>query len=151
MKRRGFLGFLGGAVAAGPAMAKQAATVGMEAMSLAGVNAAAAGSEIEASFAWATAPGNPIAPISPLDPKHWIQQELRELVGMTAEERERRRRCTRVHGLDPDLAANRSFSLAAKVRLQRDRNFEREMTGQKEEMTRRLAQAIRDWNERQLS
>lgn len=28
-------------------------------------------------------------------------------------------------GLDPDLAANRSFSLAAKVALQRERNYER--------------------------
>ena len=28
-------------------------------------------------------------------------------------------------GLDPDLATNRSFSLAAKVQLQRDRDFDR--------------------------
>ena len=38
---------------------------------------------------------------------------------------EMRRRHRTPSGLDPDLAANRSFSLAAKVMLQRDRDFVR--------------------------
>jgi hypothetical protein len=35
-----------------------------------------------------------------------------------------------VDGLDPDLATYRSFSIGAKVRMQRERNFDRWVKGQ---------------------
>lgn len=86
MKRRGFLGFLGGAAVAGPGMVKNAAAQGMEAMSLhnsPGLLSAGIGYAGEAMQA-ATFPSQ--GPLHPSDPKHWVQRQLAEFMGRSAEE-----------------------------------------------------------------
>lgn len=111
MKRRAFLGFLGGAAVAGPQAAKSAAQMTMADTSFAGLGLArnmgalAAGSE------------------SP--DKSWAVTSLKRLVGMSDVEVARRKRGHYVDGLDPEVASLRSVSLVHKVRMTRDRAFER--------------------------
>lgn len=54
-----------------------------------------------------------------------------------------------VHGLDHDIAANRSWSLAAKLVYQRQRNVERDIAHTM--MDRDPYQRARDWKDRILS
>src|SRR5690606_29991908 len=101
MKRRGVLGLLGGAVVTGPSMAKQAVATGLEAMQVGGgMDAMATGAP------WAT--GRRLGvnighePPSPMDADHWLQEELREFLGMSDEGKKRRRSELHVQALDPE-------------------------------------------------
>ena len=147
MKRRGFLGFLGGAAVAGPGMAKAAAAQGMEAMSLGNSTGllSAVGYAGEAIASNDPYPGA----LHPSDPKHWVQRQLAEFMGRTAEELLEQRLNTQVHALDPDLAVNRSFSLATKVRMQRDRNFEANRASHKRSILNDIKQALKNWDNRE--
>lgn len=109
MKRRGFLGFMGGAVAAGPGMARQAA-------------AQTLGSLSTGDFVSIGAPMYGGAVSDPGYAIHRLGQFKKFLE--SAEALRRRRLGTSVNILDPDLAQMRSFSLSAKIRMQRERNFQ---------------------------
>lgn len=111
MKRRGFLGFMGGAVAAGPGMAKQAAAQTLADLSIVdGIN-----------------PAPPLSYYGEFPPRQadWAIPRLgkfKELL-KSAESLKRKHMKTPVPALDPDLANMRSISLGSKIRMQRDRNF----------------------------
>jgi hypothetical protein len=122
MKRRGFLGFLGGAAVAGPGMVKTAAA-SMSDMHLPGINALATGSGISGGIETAGMPYD--------DPSHQIERMARWNLARLNPDWIRRKKQERwVDGLDPDLATYRSFSIGAKVRMQRERNFDRWVKGQ---------------------
>lgn len=145
MKRRGFFGLMGGAVVAGPSMAKAAATQGLEALQLGPVG----GMPFPPSAGYTTGayPENSDGP-SPLDPEHWMQRELSDFLGVSARELAERRLETHVHALDPDLAVMRSLSLDAKIRIQRDRQFTRERESQRRYLSRNIERAIKNWSGR---
>lgn len=146
MKRRGFLGFISGAAVAGPGMAKAAVTTGLEGLSIGNVGGMMAfapeapyynGEGISSS-----------GDFPPTHPRHWVQRQLAEYMSATADELQQQRLRTEVHMLDPDLATNRSYSLAAKMRIQRDRNFERNRAAQKRSIMRDIKDAMKRWSER---
>src|SRR5690554_3619951 len=123
MKRRGFLSFLGGAAVAGPSMAKSAVSTGIEGLSVG--NAAGLMQFAPQPSYYGDSLATSSGELPPSHPKHWVQRQLSDFMGATAEELREQRLRTRVHALDPDLATYRSYSLAAKMRIQRDRDFER--------------------------
>jgi len=109
MKRRGFLGFLGGAAVAGPGMVKQAAAQTVAELALPSV-----GFGVE-----------PVGYATQADDRSWFNDKWRAFQSIvnSAEALARRKREIHVTHLDPDLANCRSFSLDAKIRMQRERNF----------------------------
>lgn len=151
MKRRGFLGMLGGAAVAGPAMAKQAVTSGLEAMSL-GVDGGMLTKGVGYANMAFQGGGQPVdyVPPSPLDPDHWLQRELRDLLGMSKEDLDEWRKSIHVGTLDPDLVANRSFSLAGKISIQREREFQRMRDNRRSNLEREIRIAIKRWREQNL-
>lgn len=123
MKRRNFLGFLGGAAVAGPGMAKAAAAKAVEDLALGG------GIGMPASFGGGLGPGpsgfvgqSASGAISQIVR---AQNMLEKIAGMTAAERTKRKQQMHVGALDPDLAAYRSMSIGARMDMQRERNLER--------------------------
>jgi deoxyadenosine/deoxycytidine kinase len=127
-------------------MAKQAAAKGMEAMSLGGASSLNA---FAPAFSMAAQRAQIGTDIPPTDPRHWAQRQLAEFMGQTAEQLHRRRLRTHVENLDPDLAVNRSLSLSIKVRIQRDRNFERNQFAQKQSLLNDINDAIKSWSRRE--
>jgi hypothetical protein len=150
VKRRSFFGLMGGAAVAGPSMAKAAVAQGMETMSLGNalglVGSTGDGKVAYANQAYYDGPEE----ISPHDPKHWVQRQLADFLGKSAEDLVEERLGTQVHQLDPDLAVNRSFSLSAKIRIQRDRNFERNRSEHKKYLMRDIRDAVKRWTERKF-
>lgn len=141
MKRRGFLGLMGGAVVAGPGMAKQAAaSVGLESMALPSVPLSFDGPD-PGYF------GSTGQSIDEYDHGEYLKKEIARIVGLSAEERRERISMQNISVIDPDLAANRSFSLAFKVQEQKRRNFERSLAREHGSLTRQLAEYLK----RQLS
>lgn len=137
MKRRGFLGFLGAAAVAGPGMAKAAAAQGMEAMSI-GPTLSSMGIAINAPFG-----GDSIKGLQDeYDPIAWAKRDLARFFGKSAERLLTERLQTNVAYLDPDIAGMRSLSLTTKVRMQRDRNFERAQAGERDWLKMRLHDAL---------
>lgn len=123
MKRRGFLGFMGGAVAAGPGMAKQAAAAisdltlpnhSIEQLSPYGVKLFRTASVVQS---WDT---------SGVSNSPWLKRMTSFQVFLASPNRLMRRRLkTKVSELDPDIAQMRSIAMVSKIRMQRDRNFDR--------------------------
>jgi hypothetical protein len=118
MKRRAFLGFLGGAAIAGPSAAKTAvemttADLSLSKMGLAysGVGMATASKAIGEGFEY--------------DHKSWAKDALKRMVGVTAAERFRKKQQFYSDGLDPNVASLRSVSLTNRIRISRDHQFER--------------------------
>lgn len=134
MKRRGFLGFMGGALAAGPSMAKQAA-VGIESLALPTIPYPE-----EAIEGW----GGP-AGLSTGEHDHlkWMRDRIAGLTGMSAEERRDRMETMSVTQFDPDIAVNRSMALHAKVREQKRRNFEQSRGRELRHLNRELAEWLK--------
>lgn len=131
MKRRNFLGFLGGAAVAGPSMAKQAAgSLGLEAMAL---------QAIPADYGPEPGYGSMESVGEEYDHAKWLRERIKEITGISASERRERIAMQTVSVLDPDLAANRSFSLAFKVQEQKRRNFERYLSREHKGLLRELA------------
>jgi hypothetical protein len=132
MKRRGVLGLLGGALAAGPSMAKEAvSSIGSMQVPGAIEGAMNIGGQIGNYDAY---PSN-----TAYDHTDWLKDRLLELTGMDAEARRERMEGTWVQSLDPDLAVNRSFSLSTKVQIQKRRNFEKQLESEKRSITRQIA------------
>jgi len=140
MRRRGVLGLLGGALAAGPSMAKEAVSsiASMQVPGLIESGMAVGGSEQSYSAIESTG--------IPYDHIGWLKERLEEIVGLSDSARQERLDSTWVNSLDPDLAVNRSFSLSAKVRMQKVRNFEREIDREKRSLTRQIADYIKKQN-----
>lgn len=112
MERRAFLGFLGGAASSGPAIVKSAAQMGLHDLTMPGI-VRGGGSGIEAADAPAC------------DAKDYAKRGLAKLLGKSAAQIARDKRDTYIDGLDPCIASLRSMALGAKVRLQRDINYNR--------------------------
>lgn len=121
MKRRGFLGLLGGAAVAGPGMAKQAVAAGLGDLMLPGVG----------SGALAFGMGAPPMAASQSAGGNWAVGRLSKLVLRTAAQHEFHMKRQYVSSLDPDLAVNRSMALHMKVRLQREREYWRNIEGER--------------------
>lgn len=128
--RRSFIRVLGVIPAAAAAPA--------EALKMVGIRSAGLGS-ISHAVGIITGPDDPSG-TSTNDPNkaaNWLLAN-----GLPSFVKEALRRDRRVpNGLDPNLVANRSFSLAAKVAIQRERDFERAcadtMAQQRTDMARR--------------
>lgn len=140
MKRRNFLGFLGGAAVAGPSMAKEA-VAGLESLAVPGGMNAMPYVDIGSI-------GSAVASYPATDEYNhgdWLREQLAEVAGITeAQKRERLANMT-VRQLDPDLAVNRSFSLTAKIEMQKRRDLERDLASNRRHYARELA----DWLKRQ--
>jgi len=124
MKRRSFLQMVGLAPFVGTKAVEQAVkeTAATQAMQMAGVSALGfSGSSLGA------------AGESPTETAEWaakrIPEVLADLAKIKAMGRDRlvakirREDSGSVHVLDPDLVANRSFSISTKIRIQRERNI----------------------------
>lgn len=123
MKRRNFLGMFAGAAIAGPSMVKSAA-----AETLAGLNVTALSGGIASQFGEAAPYGGAVVSGGM---NHWASAEIAKLGLRTASQHEFYKRRMAVHTLDPDLASFRSFALHQKIRMQRDRDYERSLEAQK--------------------
>lgn len=136
MRRRGFLGSVVGAAVAGPAMAKQAIASGLEGLSMGqtGLGGLASAGSYGLNQAFQS-PGD--------DPLEWPKRELAEFLGRSAADLARERLETPVGQIDPDLACMQSIALQAKVRIQRDRNFERNRKQQRNWLERQIQNAIK--------
>jgi hypothetical protein len=139
MKRRGFLGSVVGAAVAGPSMAKQAIASGMEGLNLGGVGMLEKGISI-GGMGYASATNAVDGNYDPLD---WPKRELAEFLGKSAADLARERLETHVAQLDPDIACMQSIALQAKIRMQRDRTFERNRAQQRGWLERQLQDAIK--------
>lgn len=134
MKRRGVLGLLGGAFAAGPAMAKQA-IASVETMTLPQLPYDLL--PIEAQY------GQTNAVSDAYNHGEWIRERIAQITGMTAEDRKDRIAQMGVNQLDPDLAVNRSMALWAKIAEQKRRNFEISIAREHRSLTRDLAEYLK--------
>ncbi len=124
MKRRSFLQMVGLAPFAGPKAIEQAVkdTAATQAMRMAGVSVL--GSR-DGAFAMSPAPNE----------AEWAAEKLPDVMAHYAKllafgrdkmiAKVRRRHGRGTYTLDADLVANRSFSLATKIRAQRERDIER--------------------------
>ena len=110
MKRRAFLGFLGGAAVAGPQAAKSAAEMTMADLRFPGIAGNAMG-----SLGGRVASGPDIG---------WAKSQLAKLVGLGVKEREVKKMRYWSDGLSPDVAVLRSVSLPRKIAMSKDRQFE---------------------------
>jgi hypothetical protein len=116
--RRGFFGLLAGAAVAGPSVAQKAMAniASGEAMNLGGLMPLPG--HFDGGYPPDGAPGGQV---------DWAHNRLLRYAMRTATQHAYHRERTSVHHLDGDLVANRSFSLATKVRMQRARNYEQSM------------------------
>ncbi len=124
MKRRNFLGFLGGAAVAGPGMAKAAASKMAEDLALRHGSSMLGGFNNLAPMGMgevASGSGGSINAIVRAN------DMLRKIMGMTAAERAKHKARMHVGALDPDLANYRSLSIGARMDMQRERNLERHL------------------------
>jgi hypothetical protein len=134
---------MGGAVAAGPSMAKAVATD----ISVMGLGPAAAIPREVAPLTFDFVPTlfSSRPKIDPNTSEHPVQKDLAEFLAKSASDLAREKAGTSVSALDPDLAVNRSMSLQHKISAQRARNFERNREREGRRLRSKLADAIRDW------
>jgi hypothetical protein len=123
VKRRGFLGFLGGAAVAGPSMVKQAASA-----RIADLNVASLSGGIGLP-PWGDAAPN--SSIGPGGDHAWEITRLTKLLSRSAEQHDWHRKRMMVQALDPDLGSYRSMALHHKIRQQRVRNYAREFDNER--------------------
>lgn len=114
MKRRFFLGLLGGTAAAGPAMVQEAVSPVLAQAGFAGAGAVAGAAPIEIEPPATGAIGKVIRILRRSGIPAWKMREL-----------QRRANYERRFGIDPDIAALRSVSPGWKARKQRRRNLDR--------------------------
>ena len=116
MKRRGFLGFLGGAVAAGPSAAKAAIDTTLADAGYVGQGLSAAACNTPAPYEGMSKLGRKLV--------QWVRSE--GVPEWKKRHIERNADHWRASGIDPDLACLKSVSPGYKAREQRRRNIERE-------------------------
>ena len=115
MKRRAFLGFLGGAAVAGPQAAASAAQAAQ-----AEFQGLQTGMGMQG---WSAAGAQCIEPASSFE--DWPKLKLARLLGMSKEAVDRERREMQLSGLDPDVACLHSVSLGRKIEMSRWRQYDR--------------------------
>lgn len=127
MKRRGFLGLLGGAAVAGPGMAKEA--IGLSATKLPDVSGGGAPFYVNnTDFGGFTGDwGKPN--------KDSATEYLARLMGKTADIIAKEKAAMYIDALDPDIAEMRSIRLHAKIRMQRNRQWQRMHDMDKDHLT----------------
>lgn len=119
--RRGFLRLIAAAPVAAPVIAREAAQK-------AGVSPLAAGMS-EATYG--------VVPPSPSGGGDWIKDTCKRVFSQEWEETRREQMMTYLpNRLDPDLASSRSLSLSAALLIQRDRNIERHIEGERADALR---------------
>ena len=119
MKRRGFLGFIGGAAVAGPSMAKQAVT----ALSDTALGQVSGASVTTGGFA------GQLVNLPTQQPE--MAAQLASLVGRTMAQHREEMVKVHVHQLDPDIAEFRAVRLQSKIRMQRERDYWRHLANEK--------------------
>ncbi len=112
MKRRAFLGFLGGAAASGPALAKSAASASLADLSI--PNALSGGVGFVSN-----------ATASMMDDTGWAKDRLTHILGKTATQIAFERRRHHIGALDPNIGALRSVSLQSKIEWSRSLSYDR--------------------------
>jgi hypothetical protein len=117
MKRRAFLGFLGGAAIAGPSVAKTATQAAVTDLSLNKMG-------IAGGIYDAPSLGQGIASDA-LSHVSWAKNRIKDIAGMSQAERAMRKRQYFTSDLDANVASMRSVSLVNKIRISRDVQFER--------------------------
>lgn len=120
MKRRGFLGFLGGAAVAGPSMAKQAVT-----MSDTLLGSVSGASPLVGGGFGVVSSGS-----FPPDQSNFALQ-LASLLGRTAAQHREFMARQHVTALDPDISEYRAIRLQAKISMQRERDYWRGIANEK--------------------
>lgn len=132
MKRRGFLGFMGGAAVAGPGMLKDAAASVVQDMALgkAGILAPVADAYLPSA-----APSGAAGAFGQITRATDMLTKLRAL---TSEDLSRKKRNIAVYGLDPDIASYRSISMSAKIDWQRERELTRIIENRKHQWGKML-------------
>lgn len=108
MKRRAFLGFLGGAAVSGPTVAK-AAAADMTSLALPAV-----GSSFPPAVGGLASSDN-----------SWAKNALKRLIGKTAEQIAYEKRDLHIGMLDPNVACLRSVALRHKIEMSRDITYVR--------------------------
>lgn len=83
-------------------------------------------------------------PSDDYDPVGWARKELAEFLGKSASDLMRERINTGVGSLDPDLAVMQSIALGAKIRMQRDRNFDRNRLDHESYLRSRVTQMLKN-------
>jgi hypothetical protein len=122
MKRRGFFGLLAGAAVAGPGMVKEAAAASLSDLSLPTSILNSLGDlPPQAGFGMASTEG----------PSMWAAGRLAKIIGRTAAQHAYHLKRTGVHALDPDIASYRSIALHRKIRWQQERNYARDIEGER--------------------
>lgn len=119
--RRGFLGLLGGAAAAGPSAVKSASAMTMTDLSLEGVASAA----------------SQVQEVSGLGNAGWAKRSL--VKWANPDWKERRKREWHVRELDPNTAALRSVALSSKIRITKQMQFLEHERSQKSYLERMLS------------
>lgn len=140
MKRRSFFGIAAGAAVAGPRMAKQAVTEGLESLAVSG---SSLGGAVGGSYA---IPAGMPSTQNPISRVMQAQSAFQKLVGITAAQRAKYRKAVHVGQLDPDIAAYRSISLGAKIEWQKDRNVDRAI-GERKSMLQRVLDGLPEYDE----
>lgn len=133
MKRRGFLGLMGGAAVAGPGMVKQAAAAAVGGLETLAVPGAAMLGDV--GYAQSAVPWGVQGTKATLDGAGI----LAKLAGLTADQRRRAKNQMHVSALDPDIASYRSIALHAKIDWQKERQFNRMLEQRKSMWTRHVA------------
>ena len=130
MKRRGFLGFLAGGAVAAPAMAQHAVN---------SIGQASIGIPVDAGmlggFA-SQATGYAKEAYDTFSPKDHARTSLLKLVGKSAELIAYEKRQQHVYQIDADIAGMRSLAMHAKIRMQRERNWQAQQNSQKDYLSR---------------
>lgn len=132
MKRRGFLGFLGGGVVAGPGVVKEAAA------NLADLRI---GPRKRTKSPFGLWPEEQIRSIDDHsgDKYAWEKKEIEKFARRTKEEHDFYRARTEVFQLDPDIASYRSIALHMKISMQRNRIYTREIERETENLLKRIS------------
>ena len=115
MKRRAFLGFLGGAAVAGPSAAKSVAEMSLSDLSL----------RLAGMGVLSGAPEGGGCVDGAINNRSYAKEALARMMGKTAHQRAKDISGQYVDGLDPEIAGLRSVALHTKVRMTRVSNYER--------------------------
>jgi hypothetical protein len=128
MKRRTFLGFLGGAAVAGPQAAKSAAEMTLADLHAPGVSLNATmggiGAEPKEDYGHSA--------------KEYAKDKLKKLLGRSAKQVALERRTKWLDGLDPEVAGLRSVTLPNKIRMSRERAYDRAMRADRDTLLGRI-------------
>lgn len=147
IKRRSFLGIsLGGLVAGPSALAKKVA----EQAGFSTINKFGTGAQVYGDLTPGPSTDDYGGRSIGDNAKKYVESQQKKLLNLKTLkflkpawfEQKRRERAREVYALDLDLAAMNSMSLAAKVAIQRERNYKRYLDDEEEYITRRIKEKM---------